>query len=111
MQIKKWMPNSSLFVNSKGFITLLSARVTTRFVRLGSQHFVCISLVQDRRNVAIAATETGVLATPVTSIASMANESNRFCRVATKAARPQGHRFANKGSEVVGYSANFGFGG
>ena len=39
---------------------------------MGSQHFFCISLVQDRRNVAILATATGVLATPIKTIAVIA---------------------------------------
>ena len=39
---------------------------------MGSQHLFCISLVQDRRNVAILATATGVLATPIKTIAVIA---------------------------------------
>lgn len=76
---------------------------------MGSQRFVCISLVQDRRNAAILVTATGVLTIPVTVIAVIAtgiimfvtNESNKVFHAGTKAASPQGHRFDIKGSDGV----------
>ena len=53
---------------------------------MGSRHFICISLIQDRHDVEILSTVTGMLATPVTTVAVIAthiiifatNESNRL---------------------------------